>query len=283
MTQQSRRPKTAGFGLASGPSAEARKPAEPPPGEFTDREQEVAQVIRTAYVEARSSWESLQRGVAHDYRPTRKEDEGHHERADGKAKDVPPVWLTLARGFLRHGLDPEDYVFAAFERALKLKKAPEARQLLAPTYLAAYAEERRRSVDAREVEIFLNTEKAIARRQIGYLQSYCGMSVTGSHHFVLTDESLELSALFRYCVACHLLERTADQKARRLFAEVAATYKAAAVAQYARDRAEYDQHWAGFLPRGFAEEAARVLRRARAEARKEWEKTRKELDGEEEE
>lgn len=245
--------------MVSGPAAEARKPETAYDGRFSLAERRLAQSIRRAYVMARSDWESLQRGHAATYVPSRLDDEGRGGSVDNdnRRDDKLPVWIVLARGFHQLGIDPEDYIFAAFERALKLKQPPEARYLLAATQLQAYREEKEQAVAARETAIFLATEKGIAEDQITYWQ-LCGMEPVAAHCFVLTDSSLELSALFRYCLALKLARKYPAERKRIL--KMAAAYKAAAAAQFYQDRAEYRRHWAGFLPKGFDEEAVRLHR-----------------------
>lgn len=238
------------------PSSRSRR-AQRPETEFSPAEHAVAKIVRRTYIEDRSAWERLQRGTDYEYRPSRLYDKGApaHD-LDGKPhKAVPSIWLSLARRFIVLELDPADYIHRLFEKKLVRGRAPEPAALLNREFLDYYRSESCHGDELEECRLSLLVQCRTAASNIAYWQS-ARMGFEQSHSTVLCDEALELSALFRFCLACKLMERGA------LFADIARQYEGEAAVQFQRSKKEYLESWGEWLPPDFAKRSRRIYLRS---------------------
>jgi hypothetical protein len=84
------------------------------------------------------------------------------------------------------------------------------------------------------------------------LHARCGMSEMGAHRLVLSDESTDLSPLFRFCIARRFLDRG------EAFRDIAQRYAVEAALQYSRSPDDYDAVFGRYVPPGFRAKAAAV-------------------------
>lgn len=223
---------------ASRPSPRARRV----PPAHTDQEVQLARLIRSTYIRARSMWESMHYGTETDYQPRRQDDAGG-------------VWFALA-DLLSYsgraaGVDPVDYVHTAFERGVN-RRPPTPKDLLSDRYLREYlaAADSRRASD--QYRHRFNAERVNAAAHISFLQQYGKQNFAHAHADTLEDEELELSALFRFCLARQLLDGVdPDGADAELYLRVARRYEMAAAFQYRRNPAEYRRVMGGLIPDDF--------------------------------
>src|SRR5262245_4657934 len=121
------------LGAENRPSDKARKVA----SEYTDKELALAQVIREAYISARTAYDTMRHGVSTEYTPYRKYDHGEEKFSDGKTHNKKPVWPILARRFFNCEIEPRTYIFRLFE-SIGVRKPPEPAELLSPANLERY-------------------------------------------------------------------------------------------------------------------------------------------------
>lgn len=213
--------------------------------------------IRVWYEEARSAYESLLTGARVRYRAPRRyagvaarcmeEDESVVlERA------VPPVWDKLAAFFLARKIDAALYIRVQFEPAqLKLRAAPEPHQLITEARLAAYEERKQKLGPA--LATALASQKEIAAMEIAAVEGD-GRSSEDACAATLVNTSVELSPLFRYCLARSMPGER--------FRAIAKLYVYAAVRQFMCYREHYCAHWRAWLPSGFPAMAEALYERA---------------------
>jgi hypothetical protein len=93
-----------------------------------------------------------------------------------------------------------------------------------------------------------HTQQAIARSQIAYCAEF-NQSYEQTFAMVLLDESLQLTAMFRYCLAV----------GEKLDA-IAARYKDAAVLEYLSSPDDYDKYWGEWIPQQLRNSAGEVAK-----------------------
>ena len=217
----------------------------------------MAALIRSTYISARSAWECLRRGTTVPYvyprgydKPTRP------PMVDGVAVEggvvKPPIWMRLAREFAKRSLDPEEYLHRMFERSVK-SHPPDPTQLFDKKFLEEYAKVQ--GNEAEEVDNSLAIQKHIAATNVSYWQQ-AGMDFVQSHSYVLSNTNLDLSALFRLCVAYSLIEKD------DVFASIVKEFKWQAAIQFQTSRAEYESSWGAFIPAEFVSRSRRLYEKA---------------------
>jgi hypothetical protein len=257
-------PRTGRLGAENRPSPQARKRL-PRETEFSDAERRLAQIIRQTYIDDRTAWETMRRGVAFTYVPPLIYDEGKKgisEEAAAEIKDrrkreaakrrVPSVWLELATKFIHRRLDPEEFIHRMFERSDK-SRPPEPGQLLDEKFIEEYDNVLR--AEHSEVADSLKVQKQLAASHILYWQ-HAGMNFVSSHATVLLDEDLDLSALFRMCLAYGLMDRD------KVFKKIVKEYMGRAAVQFERSRREYRRTWGDFIPVDFVKRSRRLYEEA---------------------
>lgn len=143
------------------------------------------------------------------------------------------TWRRLAGALLAAEIEPVDYVIRVFAAVHGRALAPPLPNcLLADRYRKIYA--RSRTADEAVVASALRNQVQTAAGEIRLLQHLEGLSMERATFRVLEDESLPLSALFRYCLAAGMPQATQ-------FAPLKKRYRAAAAVQYLRAREAYDK------------------------------------------
>lgn len=213
---------------------------------YSPAEVKLSRVVRAVYVRARSMLESRLRAVTFEYRPPRSYDLGS---GSVERKPQPPVWLKLSRWLLEQRLEPFNYI--SFCVSASLARPPEPADLLRPATLERFQAYRRMQKDSirqalKHEHVAFRDAVADARRD--------GASTYDTWGDVLTDETVSLSPLFRYCLAYSI--------GGVGFTRIASYYHTAALTQFAQYPAAYARYWHKLLPDGFAKTARReYLRR----------------------
>ena len=194
--------------------------------------------IREIYVRERRLFEQRISG-----RPSHFHSGPQWDGGRGKSgRTYKPVWPRIARFLLEHRFDPEVFVRRQFQLHSG-EYVIKPNQLYGEVALDRYYEMARVSRD--EIVAALRGQQNALVRAVRQFQD---MAMLEGEEFppstirasVLLEESAPLSALYRYCMA-----RSEGLK------EIARVYRAAAVMQYMRDAALYDEIWGAKIPEGF--------------------------------
>jgi len=227
------------------PSPKARPKESDPESRFSKEETELSRKIKSIYTAQRSAYDYRMKGIKTRWRSNRRYDDG--VKATVETKEVLPVWITLARFFRENEITPYDYINYHFQNAT-LNRAPEPFQLKTPALLNDYQVWRKKEINS--LRISFRTQKSIAVTNIRIQRSYDPeLSDSDVYGLVLTDESIELSALFRYCLA----------KSLRL-KKIASIYLHRAAMQFYCNPVGYIKVWKRWLPKGFKVKASKLFK-----------------------
>lgn len=213
----------------------------------------IARDIREAYIFERRIFNESRYGQQSEYRPGVRFDGG--EDRDGR--EFKPIWPKVADFVLDNGLEAVSFVRSQFyDRRLP----PQPNQLLSEKALHRY--ERYHGAAREKVVQALSSQQYRADLEFWAKVQFCGRTEEDAWFDVLLDQSIELSALFRYCKAVELGKNDDAMK------YVVRRYRAPAAFQYLRYRSEYDDVWADFIPIKFKARAGRILKKYIAQTRK---------------
>lgn len=156
------------------------------------------------------------------------------------------IWPKIALFMLEHGLDPAVCIALRFQAAQRAGKGspPMPNQIALASHLPLYTSSAASTVDTAAFEIALRTERELCCSRLMYLQKYVGLSSEAARKFVIYDTSLQLSPLFRYCLAVAVG-----------IADAADEFKEAAAGQFLLAPDGYAKAWKSVLPPKFATEA----------------------------
>lgn len=199
----------------------------------------LAKHIRSIYIAERRRQAVLRGYHSRPYVP------GRHWDGDGKRE---AIWPQLALWSIQHELEPQLLVRAVF--AARTDIMPEPNMLkgeraleLYNHYRERYYELLQRSFDSQRRSVVVETTKL----RVQYGDKWDQARI---YEAVIGDPNLELTALFRYCLAC---------AARRK--DLASRYYTAAVLQYVPCRDFYERVWKHWLPAKFVDRAPQEYRR----------------------
>lgn len=227
----------------------ARRLADPG-ARYSDEEHRLALKLKKVYTEEmRRYLVSKGREGGAYYEPSRAFD-GFDNPGPEQGKPRPAVWLKVARAVVARGYDVEEYVRAQFE-VFRQEGPPTPAHLLSDRSVQSY--EYARDAAPSEAVPSLSTQVHVARTRI--LEALSADRSTSPHDAwrrVISDPTLQLTPLFRYCLAASEgLE----------FADMAESFKEDAALQYCRNPRAYDSEWRDVIPRSFPAEAAKIAER----------------------
>lgn len=203
----------------------------------------LAKTLRAAYVQARSAFESVKLGTPYKYHvPKSYDGKPPIETTDGVVLQpgTKSVWIELAKFVRREDVDPLLFIEAQFDRG-PTQRAVEPRQLKSAKCLTKAR--RLTNFKGQEVATELFLQQDTARGKITSLQIYGKLQKEDSYAVTLLDTDLELSPLFRYCLALSI--------GGLRFRRIAKRFEVEACVQYRRYRTHYKRHWSELLPAGF--------------------------------
>jgi hypothetical protein len=214
-------------------------------------ELELAYQIRALYIEERNAFEQL-RGRTSDYKPS-----AHWDGHEGlQIEDVQisagrqSIWQQLARIFIVHRIDPAVFIANRFDGVPLDGRIPEPNHFIGAKARKLWEKDKCRKEE--EIELALTIQRNVARRSVLSLIALLGKSKDEACALTLLDDGLELSALFRYCLACSIPGKR--------FAQIAKFFETSACLQFERYRKFYQHHWKDFLPSGFSTRSRAVYR-----------------------
>jgi hypothetical protein len=215
--------------------------------ERTNSEIAGAMRVRAAYVEARSVFESRREGRAVPYSPPRQYDGKKAVRFRDDGADLvatkEAIWLRLWKWFQQHKITPELYFDVIFsDMPLTAKHQVEPASIAHDNRLTAYRRLLPKFED--EARSALRIQTIAARNQVTYRQLVENLDCDTAVAKTVDDMSIELSPLFRYCLAVSSGGPLAMAAGRR--------WRKEAKAQYDRYAGLYYRTWKSVLPATFA-------------------------------
>jgi len=206
---------------------------------------ELARYCREAYIHERRQ---LQLRTGDEERPYSNPGPKWDGGMDSRGAVHKPVWPKIAQFMLKHRLNPSVCMMIRFSMAghgTHAKHPPLPHQIALDKYLPVYTGQSiSAEVTEEDVRVAKISESQSCRNQFVYWMHYMSLSQADAARVVLTDDSLPVSPLTRYCLACSM-QLTA----------LAERYEAAAVAQYLLAPDAYDAVWKEALPTVFTTKA----------------------------
>lgn len=212
---------------------------------------QLATEIRKIYVRERSEYESLKCGQTVVWKPAKRYDgRAPIETDDGIVlqKGTVSAWLKLAKFFAEHRIEPRAYIQSQFEATAHRDRALNPDQLTSPAAQFRWRKAKRKKEEY--IKLALTLQSSLASAEIQLLQHYAGKSPEDAAAVVLCNNGLELSALFRYCLARSI-------RGKR-FRQIARSFEVEACLQFERFRTYYLRHWKSVLPDGFSKRSREI-------------------------
>lgn len=219
-----------------------------------------AGIIRETYINCRQRYETIYSGSnkVSTYRPGPKWDNPTAGRGEITRRTF---WEKLAIRLIDLKVSPELFVIAQFEARQAFSRPPWPNQLLQEGALESYKEHCRQ------------TERDVAaelRRQLDAIKQHCrmcrqrGMARESAWLDAILEPKLQVSALIRYCFACHCYKLVKEQvtagnvRIKSVLLTQRRQLREEAFAQYFPRRDVYDQHWGDMIPAKLKEEAKKT-------------------------
>lgn len=203
-----------------------------------------------------------------DLLQTREADDDHSSEEAGevafarrtkKRKHPDQLWLDLAKRVIQHKIEPYAFIrmqfYATGMSGGKPGTAPSPNSLNTAEAIRKFQD----GMKSRLAEVgtgwtFQMTE---FERHVA-CSPYSGEDAWAS---ILFSSSVQLSALFRYCMAFDIASKTQDEKRRSRFARVCREYRADAAEQYLDCPKAYDDVWGSDkIPHKFRRQAGQIYR-----------------------
>jgi hypothetical protein len=162
---------------------------------------------------------------------------------------LPDVWLALVRLCARHGIDAVDFLRWQMRPVTLLDGVPQPNQLASQPriqrYLDAFPAEKQ------SVLVSFNSQQTHARGFLAYWRDMPEVNRQQALAATITTKAIDLTPLFRYCLACSI---PGDY-----FRKIAESQEVAAAVQYAGNRRAYDATgWSAFIPPQLRMKADRI-------------------------
>ncbi len=204
--------------------------------------------LKEVYTVERRIYESQRDGSPSTYRPA------------GKLEGRPPItiedkatvnlWDEITRKLYQKRIDPIDYVRRIFATlGGSMITCPRPNQLLSSACLQRYKDSTENLRE--EIQMAFEVQRVSARREVIVKCQINGYTANDAISWVLREESLPLSALFRFCLAISMDKDSGLVKLAERFRKNAAI-------QYFPTRVEYDQVWGEYIPDPFRQEAVSI-------------------------
>jgi len=198
--------------------------------------------VRQAYIAARRAWEQRFTAKESSYLPGPMWDGGElHGRR------YQPVWPKVVTYLMQRHFDGsiEEYMDVQFRQS-GLTRPPAPNQVFNDGAWQSYLK-RPIIPDLRRREF--KTQGSKAAVEVAMLEDLDGYDKEQATLRVVLNADLQLSPLFRYCLASSVGTPAGDELAQKLFGQ--------ALKQFQSDVAGYQEHWASMLPARLKNMAAR--------------------------
>lgn len=213
---------------------------------------ELADKIRAYYIAARRRHEESRTGRPSSYLPGPWWDGGKMRGSNTVRKNQ---WLNVAKKLSARSIDYQafiDYLFDTFKMNAitdRDKYAPQVNMLLSFNRQDAFLQHESSEASRERRRRAFQAQKRIVHAAIlDQLESRMHPSRVDVIKYVIADSSLELSALFRFCLA----HDEAQQRLKDF-------YRDQALMQYGRNIRQYNETWKDWIPGDLKQEAALVF------------------------
>ncbi len=195
-----------------------------------------AQHIRKVWAEERRRFELRTTGVASDW------GNRHMCRWDGgvanDGKHYNPVWPRIAALCDKYNLVPDLLVRAMFHN--RMQYPPEPSQAVGNEAISRYrlftsaSTRLERTADIRSA---FGCDKSLSTAEVARQKKYFKRDEAGAWRITLVTMTVNLSPLFRYCVACN-----------QGWDDIAMQFQSPAMRQYLQNADLYDEVWGEYIP-----------------------------------
>ncbi len=204
---------------------------------------ERAKLVRSTYIYERTRHENAREGMTGLYRVPL-HDDGRAAKYRGEKlieAGTQSSWQKIADLCHDEKIDPQLYITTIFADIKPGEKFPNPNYFYGQKALDRWRSLRRGQ--EKTVELALRIENELAASRMGYYLAM-GFNKRRAYRTTLVDDTLNLSPLFRYCVA-----KSLD------YDDIVEHFYEAAAMQYMQFPGYYDKYWHDFLPKGFARRA----------------------------
>ncbi len=204
--------------------------------------EDLSQAVRAEYINQRRMWRSLS-GSHPNYLPGKQWDEGRRLES---GRYSLPVWPKIAQFLIDHEiLDYPEFIRRIFESRGPHRPVPQPNHLHGPVALALWKEViPKKELRARVRQAWEQEKKAFAIAALDQQDFFPESSEQECLRSVIVNDTVNLSPLYRYCVA------TGEGLPRH-----AGMYKTLALRQYCLAPSLYDEVWGGWIPEHLKKEA----------------------------
>jgi hypothetical protein len=211
---------------------------------------ELARIVREEYIKAREEYEYIRTGKSISYKPPPSFDGCKEIVTDDGVileKGRPPVWYELVDCFIKNKItNPGLYIHTVFQDYYDSPYPPKPKDLLRPEYLQKW--EQIKINKQAEIIDALKFQVNILDKELRYLRNYLKKSKVDALVCILSDHTLALSPLFRFCLA----KRYA--KIDEAFSKLARIYAKSAKEQFQKFPDLYTKYWDSILDLSYLEE-----------------------------
>lgn len=201
--------------------------------------------LERCYTVERNHWESQISNGTRSYRSPRAYWGTADRTIEGKLvvdKGKKSVWRRLHEWFVQHKIDGREYIVYQFSQLMPASRTPEPDQLLSETRRKNWLRDEPR-IDG-ELAVSLKMQQMIAETSRA-MEIANGATSEKAWLIALSKSSIQLSALYRYCVAYCI--------GGPKFDKLCNYYADEAVLQFEQHRERYLRIWGRLLPPHFAE------------------------------
>lgn len=245
-----------------------RKKQTEPGKTYTSAERQVALQLRNCYIEERRRHINNQRVSVHAYEPAKWQDslgeesdnlEGEAARHCGRSDQ----WIRLARKVILKRVDPSLFVRRQFDVLPPNAEPPWPSSLSSKEAWSNF--DHGQAISYGQIQVAFRSQKEMMEGEVVLARDSVRTDMAAWAD-VLLDDEVQLSHLFRYCMALSIVKGIkpgkGSKKAKKDFSSIAKDFKVGAALQYIRDPNSYDKIWGkDWIPFAFREEAAVIYNR----------------------
>jgi len=230
------------------PGSKPKRRKKPKPRE--ELLQPMADLLKAAYTFERQLFDGVRTGEKSNYRPAKKYDGKVDYDGETPVLVNKNAWVDTVKALQADGIDPVDYVHKVFfmllHRPNPAASAPTPAQLLSTQFRKFYKQAKTMALE--EIKKRFESERRLAKTHVMAKQSVNELTMQDATEEVLLDEDIDLSPLFRYCLARSMKTPEFADLATRFFLQ-------RAVLQYVRASSDYGEVYGEWIPDDFRRSA----------------------------
>ena len=155
------------------------------------------------------------------------------------------IWLKAANMCADNEINPEELVKAQFLSVESVKEPPFPNTLVSENGYRRLMDYESNLANQLGSALEIQTNQFIAG--VSEHRHDYHVSTDKAYQFVLTDESIFMSPLFRYCMCCWLRDKTQDPEDIQTYSEIISYWELPAISQYLQFREKYNSLWKEFI------------------------------------